>query len=60
MLYSPYITSSVYYVFSLLSLKCSKYICCSVTCDKNIFAKSFNKIKLKKKKLELAHQLALK
>jgi hypothetical protein len=57
---SPCVTSSARYMFSLLSLKCSKYICRSVACDRNVFAKGFNKIELEKKKLELAHQLALK
>jgi hypothetical protein len=60
MLYSLYITFGIYYMFSLLSLKCSKYIRHRVAYDGNAFVKGFNKIKLEKKKLELACQLALK
>jgi hypothetical protein len=51
---SPYVSSSAYYVFSFLSLKCSKCIRRGVTYDENAFMEGFNKIKLEKKKLELA------
>jgi hypothetical protein len=55
MLCSPCVVSSARCVFSLLSLKCSEYIYYSVACDGNAFTKGFNKIKLEKKKLELAY-----
>jgi hypothetical protein len=55
MLYSPYVASNTRYVFSLLFLKCSKCIRCGITYDGNVFAKGFNKIELKKKRLELAY-----
>jgi hypothetical protein len=48
------VVSSAHYVFSLLSLKCSEYIHRGVACDRNAFVEGFNKIKLEKKKLELA------
>jgi hypothetical protein len=54
MLCSPYIAFSARYVFSSLSLKCSKCIRYNVACDGNAFTKGFNKIELEKKKLELA------
>jgi hypothetical protein len=56
----PYVGSGVRYVFSLLSLKCSKCIRREVAYDGNVFTKGFNKIELEKKKLELARQSALK
>jgi hypothetical protein len=55
MLCSPYITSRVRCVFSSLSLKCFDYIYHRVIYDENAFAKGFDKIKLEKKKLELAY-----
>jgi hypothetical protein len=54
MLCSSCIASSAYYVFSSLSLKCLECIYRSIACDRNAFAKGFNKIKSKKKKLEMA------
>jgi hypothetical protein len=55
MLYSLYISLGAYCVFSSLSLKCLEYICCGIVYNKNAFTKGFNKIKSKKKKLELAY-----
>jgi hypothetical protein len=60
MLCSPYIMSSIHYIFSSLSLKCSKCIRHKVIYNRNAFIKGFNKIKLEKKKLKIAYQLALK
>jgi hypothetical protein len=54
MLYSLCIMLGVCCVFSLLSLKCSKCIYYDVAYNRNVFIKGFNKIKLEKKKLELA------
>jgi hypothetical protein len=59
MLCSPCISSGARYVFSSLSLKCSECIYRGVAYDGNAFAEGFNKIESEKKKLELAHQLAL-
>jgi hypothetical protein len=47
-------------VFSSLSLKCSECIRRGIACDGNAFAEGFDKIESEKKKLELAHQSALK
>jgi hypothetical protein len=55
MLYSLCTSLDVYYVFSLLSLKCSECIRCRVAYDGNAFTEGFNKIESKKKKLELAY-----
>jgi hypothetical protein len=60
MLYSPCMSSGARYVFSSLSLKCSECIRRGVAYNGNVFAEGFNKLKSKKKKLELARQLALK
>jgi hypothetical protein len=57
---SPCTSSGAHYVFSSLSLKCSKYIRRGVAYDGNVFVEGFDKIESKKKKLELAHQSALK
>jgi hypothetical protein len=54
MLCSLCVSSSAYYVFSSLSLKCLNYICREITYDENAFIKGFDKIEFKKKKLELA------
>jgi hypothetical protein len=55
MLCSPCTSLGAYYVFSSLSLKCSECIRRGVACDRNAFVEGFNKIKSKKKKLELAY-----
>jgi hypothetical protein len=54
MLCSPCISLGARCVFSLLSLKCLECIRRGVACDENAFVEGFNKIKFKKKKLELA------
>jgi hypothetical protein len=60
MLYSLCMSSGARYIFSSLSLKCSKYIHYGVAYDRNAFAEGFDKIESEKKKLELARQSALK
>jgi hypothetical protein len=52
--YSLYTSLGARYVFSSLSLKCSKYIRRRVIYDGNAFAEGFDKIESEKKKLELA------
>jgi hypothetical protein len=58
--YSPCTSSGAHYVFFSLSLKCSECIRRGVAYNGNAFTKGFDKIESKKKKLELARQLALK
>jgi hypothetical protein len=57
---SPCTGSGARCVFSSLSLKCSECIRHGVACDGNAFTEGFDKIESEKKKLELAHQSALK